>query len=57
MKQQINKLLFPGSRADRRLRLQMLLIVSLAIMALGTIVVVGMHQLHHLPVRPTSWLN
>ena len=57
MTRQINKLLFPDSRTERRLRLQMLLIVTLAIMALSTIVLVGMHKLHHLPVRPTSWIN
>ena len=58
MNRQINKLLFSGlSQTERRLRLQMFMIISLSILALSTIVVVGMHKLHHLPVRPLSWFN
>jgi hypothetical protein len=49
----INKSLFFGSsKRERRLRLQMLIIVVLASIAVGAIVVVGLRQVHHLPSRP-----
>jgi hypothetical protein len=51
----ISKLLFPGlSRLERRQRIQMVMVVFAAILAVGVIVAMGMHHLRHLPVRPPS---
>jgi hypothetical protein len=51
----IDKLFFPGlSRLERRQRIQMVMVVSAAVLAVGVIVAMEVHHLRHLPIRPPS---
>jgi hypothetical protein len=55
MNLQINKMLFPRlSPKERRELAQIVLVVLMSVVALSMIVVVGLHKLRHLPVRPPS---
>jgi hypothetical protein len=58
MNPQLKRVLFFGlSRAERRHRLQICLVVLLAVAAVSVIVVVGLHHVHRVPYRPSTLFN
>lgn len=58
MNWQIYKILFPGlTRRERRDRMQIFMIILLSMFAVSMIVVVGLHHLNRIPVKPPNLFN
>ena len=58
MNGQITKVFYPNlTRRERRDRMHILLIILLSMLAVSTIVVVGLHHLNRIPSKPPSLFN